>query len=103
MTTIPVGQVDHFSGTAYLDGADTQVDTGGVITWSIGNPAVATVQDNGSVNGVGSCVVTAVAPGTTSLMCIATDADGHNVDSILALNVPTPAPPHAVAVVITQV
>jgi hypothetical protein len=83
-----------FHATAYLDLADTEVDPRATVSWKIDNEAVATVADHGSTGGVGACTVTGVADGTATLTAVATDADGHSVDSLTW--------PIAVAVVITQ-
>lgn len=101
-TQLAPGATAGFHATAYLDLADTEVDPRASVTWKIDNEAVATVVDNGSVDGVGSCTVTGVADGTAILTAVATDADGHSVDSLtwpVAVAVPVP---DAVAVVITQ-
>src|SRR4029077_5426310 len=59
-TALAPGATASFHATAYLDLADTEVDTGAVVSWKSDNEAVATVVDNGSVAGVGSCTVTGV-------------------------------------------
>jgi hypothetical protein len=102
LTTSAPGNTASFHATAYLDLADTEVDPRATVTWKIDNEAVATVDDHGSTGGVGACTVTGVADGTATLTAVATDADGHSVDSLtwpIAVAVPVP---DAVAVVITQ-
>jgi hypothetical protein len=102
LSTVAPGNTASFHATAYLDIAQTQIDPRATISWKIDNEAAATVVDHGSTGGVGSCTATSVAEGAAVLTAVATDADGHSVDSLtwpIAVAVPVP---DAVAVVITQ-
>ncbi len=108
-TDLAPGAVASFHATAFLDLADSKIDTTAVVTWTVDDAAALILVDNGSTEGVGSCTVTggALAVETTAnLAAIATDADGKSVESaswqITVSTAPPPPPADAVQVVITQ-
>lgn len=82
--TVPSGPLnvgDTFDpvGTAQDASGNTVPDA--VVSWTIDDPSVLAVVDNGSVGGVGGASCTALAAGSFVLTAVATNPDGSSVNT----------------------
>lgn len=100
--TLAPGAKGTLHATAYLDDAGLTPDPNAVISWTVDNPAIASVVDQGSTAGVGSCVVDALIEGAVTVTATATDPDGHTVSATDTVTVAAVAAADAVKVVITE-
>ena len=82
--TVPSGPLnvgDTFSPVGTAQDANGVTVPSATVSWTIDDPSVLGVVDNGSVNGVGGATCTALAEGNFTLTAVATNTDGSSVSA----------------------